>query len=316
MRRLVRLRIEALARPPDIAFAHRFQVPPHGGGSNHFLLNLRGELERRGLRIGEAVSARRTRAVLLNAHVFDEVSLRRMLRPDVRVVHRVDGPIRLYRGFDDGSDERISRLNAEFADATVIQSRYSLEASREQGIDFTNPVIIPNAPDPRVFYPARERRLPGTPIRLIATMWSSNPRKGAATLRELERHLDQRRFELTVVGPSAVTFERAKLLSPRPPHEVAELLRTHDVYLAPSLHEPCSNALLEGLACDLPALFANSGSHAEIVGDGGLPFDTAEEAAAQLERLTDEYETRRDAISIPRLDDVADQYLEVLGMRA
>ena len=37
--------------------------------------------------------------------------------------------------------------------------------------------------------------------------------------------------------------------------QLAELLRAHDVYLAPSRDDPCSNALLEALACGLPAAY-------------------------------------------------------------
>ena len=50
------------------------------------------------------------------------------------MVHRVDGPIGAYRGFDDGTDARIAAINAELANATVLQSRYSLEKHAELGI--------------------------------------------------------------------------------------------------------------------------------------------------------------------------------------
>ena len=39
------------------------------------------------------------------------------------MVHRVDGPIGVYRGFDDGTDRRIEAMNAELAHATVLQSQ-------------------------------------------------------------------------------------------------------------------------------------------------------------------------------------------------
>ena len=97
-------------------------------------------------------------------------------------------------------------------------------------------------------------------------------------------------------------------------NELAELLRAHDLYVAPSRDDPCSNALLEALACGLPAAYLDSGGHPELVGDGGLPFRTDEELPAVLERLVAEIAERRDEISIPRLADVADAYLRVLGL--
>ena len=73
-----------------------------------------------------------------------------------------------------------SRSTASYADATVFQSRYSLEKHRELGLELRDPVVIPNAPDPAVFNAdgraALRRR---EPVRLITTSWSDNPRKGA-----------------------------------------------------------------------------------------------------------------------------------------
>jgi hypothetical protein len=37
-------------------------------------------------------------------------------------VHRVDGLIGAYRGFDDGTDRRIAEVNGKLADATILQS--------------------------------------------------------------------------------------------------------------------------------------------------------------------------------------------------
>ena len=88
-----------------------------------------------------------------------------------------------YRGFDDGTDARIAALNAELADATVLQSRYSLEKHAELGIELRDPVVIPNTVDPAIFHPPVEREpLDGRPLRVIASSWSENPRKGADVL--------------------------------------------------------------------------------------------------------------------------------------
>ena len=51
----------------------------------------------------------RTRACLFNSFNFDFARVRRFARRDCRMVHRVDGPIGAYRGFDDGTDARIVR---------------------------------------------------------------------------------------------------------------------------------------------------------------------------------------------------------------
>ena len=50
----------------------------------------------------------------------------------------------------------------------------------------------------------------------------------------------------------------------------------------------------------------------ELVGEGGLPFIEKEELPELLERLVDEIEERRAAITVPALEDVVSRYLEVL----
>src|SRR5205807_5733881 len=183
----VRLRpLRALVERPDVAIAHTFRKPPYGG-SNQFLIALRGEFERRGLRVAANLVARRTRACVINSYVFDERALRRMLHPGCRVVHRLDGPLSVYRGFDNGTDRYLSRVNLELADVTVFQSRYSLDACRALGLEFREPRVIPNAVDSAIFHPPAARApLDGRPVRLVATSWSDHPNKGAATLARLE----------------------------------------------------------------------------------------------------------------------------------
>jgi glycosyltransferase involved in cell wall biosynthesis len=296
-------------RAPDVAIATKLRPPPYGG-SNQFLLALRGELRRRGLRVTDGPVPRRARSVLLHSYLVD---LRR--RPAGRVVHRVDGPIGLYRGADDGSDRRIVELNGELADATILQSRYSLEAHRELGLALRDPVVIPNAVDPAIFHPPAEREpLAGRRVRVVATSWSDNPRKGGETYAWLACTLDSSRYELTFVGRASVAVAAEHVLPPLASEELAEVLRRQDVYVTASLNDPCSNALLEALACGLPALYAQSGGHPELVGEAGLGFDDREELPELLDRLARELDERRAAIRVPSLAEVADRYLETLGL--
>ena len=231
------------------------------------------------------------------------------------MVHRVDGPIGAYRGFDDGTDDRISELNHKLADATVFQSRYSLDKHRELGYSLRDPVVITNAVDSTIFHePEGREPLEGRKVRLIATSWSDNPRKGAQTLAWLDANLDWDRFELTYVGRSTPAFENIRNVGPVVSEDLAQLLRGHDAYIAASRDDPCSNALLEALACGLPTAYLASGGHPELVGAGGLPFAVDEELPAVLERLVSELERFRAAISVPSIAAVADGYVAVLGL--
>ena len=297
----------------DLALFHEFAPPPTGGG-HQFLRALVEELERRGLVVEVNRISAGTTTCLFNSFNFDFRRLRRFARDDVRFVHRVDGPIGTYRGFDDGTDARIAEINCRLADATIVQSQYSLDAHRALGIDLVDPRLVLNTVDPAVFHPPAEREpIASRRVRVIATSWSDNPNKGADVLEWLDGNLDHERFELTFVGRSQESFRHIHARGAVPTAEVADALRSHDVYLAPSRNDPCSNALLEALASGLPAVFRASGGHPELVGDAGVPFVEPSEVPDALDRLVAELDERRDAIRIAPLAEVADRYLEVLG---
>ena len=300
----------------DLALFHEFAPAPSGGG-HQFLRALTHELDGRGLAVELNRISGRTPACLFNSFNFDFRRLRRFAERGARMVHRVDGPIGAYRGFDDGTDARIAEVNAALASATIFQSEFSLAKHRELGFELREPVVIPNAVDPAIFHPPTSRDpLEGRRVRLIASSWSDNPRKGVETLAWLDRNLDPDRFELTFAGRPPAAFEQFRVVGPLESSALAELLRAQDAYIAPSRDDPCSNALLEALACGLPAVYRRSGGHPELVGEGGLPFRADEELGGVLDRLVAELEERRAAISTPSLTSVADSYLEVLGLRA
>src|SRR6266542_274607 len=118
----------------DVAVFHEL-LPPPGGGGHQFIRALTGELARRGLSLELNRISGRTPTCLFNSFNFDFHRLRRFSRNGCRMVHRVDGPIGVYRGFDDGTDSRILEINAQLADATVFQSQWSLDKHRQLGAD-------------------------------------------------------------------------------------------------------------------------------------------------------------------------------------
>lgn len=298
----------------DLALFHEFAPPPSGGG-HQFLRALTRELERRGLVVEQQRISAGTLACLFNSFNFDFARLRRFSAREARLVHRVDGPIGVYRGFDDGTDGRIAQLNAELASATILQSRFSLEQHRELGIELRDPVVVPNAVDPAIFHPPERREpLEGRKVRIVATSWSDNPRKGGDALGWLDRNLDHTRYELTFAGRAPSRFDHVRAVGPLDSRALADLLRTQDLYVAPSRDDPCSNALLEALACGLPAAYRDSGGHPELVGEAGLPFRADDDLGEVLERLVAELDERRASISTRPIAWVADRYLEVLGL--
>ena len=175
-------------------------------------------------------------------------------------------------------------------------------------------LVIPNAVDPEIFH-SRDRQPfnADRKIRLISVSWSDNLNKGAPVYQWLDDNLDWDRYEYTFVGRSPVSFKNIRTLSPITSEELAKELRQHDVFITASRNDPCSNSLIEALACGLPALYLDSGGHPEIVGKAGYPFQIAEEIPSLLLCLIDEYDRLQALIRLPSITETADQYLQVMN---
>src|SRR3989344_2779611 len=249
-------KIRHLISGPEISLFHEFHQPPYGGG-NQFLLALEKEFKQRGLDVGRNKVGPRTKICLFNSFNFDFEKLMKLKQkfPQVKMVHRVDGPISAYRGTDEAVDKKIWEINHQLADQTIFQSQYSLDEHTKMGLVFKNPIVITNASDPVIFN--RDNRAtfpqPDLKVHLIAVSWSDNPKKGGAILSWFDEHLDQSRFTLTFVGRTQASLKHAQVLPPLNSEALAKVLKRHDIYLADSENDPCSNALIEALSCGLPA---------------------------------------------------------------
>lgn len=298
----------------DLIMFHQFRPPPFGGG-NQFMTALRKVLTERGFRIAENTTKPRATACIFNSFNFDFDHLRRMRKSGCRMIHRVDGPILAYRGFDDGVDGRIAEINSELADVTVFQSEYSLAKTQELGFEFVNPVMIGNAADPEIFHPRGRIEFDrGRKVRLISSSWSDNVNKGGPIYKWLEDNLDRERFEYTFMGRASEEFRWIQAHDPVPSRELADILRNHDIFITASLNDPCSNSVIEALSCGLPVVYLDSGGHSELVGTAGPGFDHQAEIPGVLERLMADYEAYQSRIVPPELDGIVDRYQEIMGL--
>lgn len=301
---------------PEIAIFHKFQKPPYGGG-NQFLMALSKELRERGIDVGNNTIGRRTKAIMFNSFEFDRAKLERLHRKyRPRMIQRLAGPIGVYRGTDIKIDRDIWELNVKFAEATVFISEYSYKKYLELGLVFKEPHTILNAADPDIFN--RQGRIAPPDgkrkVKLIATAWSPHPKKGGPLLSWVDQHLDHSRYELTFVGRTKAEFKGAKLIDSVASEELSDILRQHDIYIAPSQDDPCSNALVEALACGLPAVFLKSGGHPELVKTGGEGFSSNEEVLGVIDRVAAYYNSYQTRISNPSLEETTDKYLEAFGL--
>jgi glycosyltransferase involved in cell wall biosynthesis len=296
---------------PTVSIFREYVAPPYGGG-NQFMLALRTELLRRGVtvlnnKVGESIDG-----YILDSHWFDPSLLKRLtkLQQPQRVVHRIDGPIHLYRGKDKELDDQIFEINRSVATTSVIQSQFTLKSLYATGYLPVNPIIVRNASDPALFN--RVGKAPfslARKVRIISSSWSGNVRKGGDVYQWLDEHLDWNRFEYRFIGRAAASFKNIQQIEPVPSAALATHLKECDIYITASQNDPCSNALIEALTCGLPAVHLQSGGHPELTGFGGLGFTMPEEVPALLDQVVNSYESFQACIRVSSIKEVADAYL-------
>jgi len=242
-----------------------------------------------------------------NEHSFD-LALKLKKRGKI-LIHRLDGPLYYVRGRDRAVDEVIFQFNSALADGTVFQSKWSRDKNYELGMKKAPyEAVILNTADPDIFNGEGKRPFHDKKIRLIATSWSKNMAKGFDIYQYLDKQLDFNRYQMTFLGNSPVEFENIISKPPVPSAELAKILKEHDIYIAASKNDPCSNSLIEALHCGLPAVGRNEGGHPEIVGGAGTFFEDETEVIAAIGNVVHNYQHYQLLIDLPTLDEVGQKY--------
>ncbi len=298
---------------PKIHILYDFVEGPWGG-ANQFLLALRNEFSRTGVYEEDSGKAE---ILLYNsnpagyetrlAECFD---LRRRYKKTV--INRVGGPISIARGNDLTMDKIIYFFNSKFCDGTVFQSTQSMREHERLGMKVKcRTALIPNAPDPAIFKPVDVKgEKEDRKIRLIATSWSPNMRKGFDILKFLDENLDHSKYDLSFYGNSPISFRNIRRFPPISSKELADAIRASDIFISTSMYEACSNSLLEALHCGIPAVARTGGADEEILGGGGMIFKDKHDVIQAVERVAKDTDRYRRNIKLVRLDEVAYRYYE------
>lgn len=246
---------------------------------------------------------------------FISADLWRLLpRRGPAIVHRLDGVAELIRGRKTIADKLVPALN-RLTDFTIFQSRYSCESFFSHGVQPKNSNIILNGVDGRIFYPPSQKQQPNKTLRLIATSWSPNPRKGFAILAKISQVSG---VEVQFVGRWSKLIDplNVKLLGEKTSSELADYLRDSDAMIHAAENEPCSNAILEALACGLPVLYLDSGGNRELAGEFGITI--SDNLQEDVDRLRADLWVLRDKVLASRSDfligPVAERYVQAFGL--
>ena len=291
-----------------------FKDGPWGGG-NQFLKALKSECEKKGIYTEDDEEADAFLINSINAFAdYDNIFFLRKKYPEKVFIHRVDGPVFLIRGKDKNIDKGIFAINDLLADATIYQTQWSKEKCVQLGMKDNKPsVIICNGCNSDIFYPIMKEKNEKRKIKIIATSWSNNWKKGFQYYKYLDEHLNMNKYEFLFVGNSPINFRNSILHEPVKSEELGDLLRCADVYITASQNDPCSNSLIEALGCGLPAVVLNDGGHPYIVSSGGETFSTPEEMLEKIEKVSNNLDYYKDRVPNRDIKNVAQEYIDFIS---
>jgi glycosyltransferase involved in cell wall biosynthesis len=210
---------------------------------------------------------------------------------------------RSYRGLQRASDR--------IADAIVVNCEFLRNhLTKDEGISPDLIRVCYNGLDLEKFHPlpgARVERLRRGSL-IIGTICVLRPEKNLATLLKAFAQARVRLpgLQLAVVGSGSELSSLQTLAGSlgiagdcvfeSSTGQVAEWLRSFDIFVLPSLSEALSNSLMEAMACGCAVVASNVGGNPELVSDGetGLLFQAGDSAglAAALTRFLDDVELR------------------------
>lgn len=295
----------------SVSILYDFKDTPWGGG-NSFLTALRGEFQKQGVYKDDPTEAE---VVIFNLNPGALFSIHKLFsfkkqNPDIAVLARLDGPIFDIRGRDLIVDKMFFVLIKEVCDGVIYQSQWSLGKNRDLGLEpQAHETIIYNGSNSEIFYPVQNKTQEGK-IKLICTSWSPGLGKGFDLYKYLDENLDFKKYEFEFVGNSPYQFTNIKMSPPLGHQELAEKLRGSDIFITASQSDPCSNSLIEGLSCGLPAVVLNDGGHPEIVKQAGETFTSVDDVKQAIEEVATDISGYRTKIDVETIGSASAKYYE------
>ncbi|HFU76305.1 MAG TPA: glycosyltransferase family 1 protein [Arcobacter sp.] len=285
------------------------------GGANQFLKAIREYFIEQGCYEEELENAD---VILFNSSPNSLVALLPQIYrlkqkfPNKLFVNRIDGPVFYIRDRNRYIDKAFYLFNESVCEGTIFQSNWSREKNYHLGMKKNRfEVTVLNAPNPNIFNINHKKPFAfNRKIKLIATSWSNNLKKGFDVYKWMDEHLDFSKYEMVFIGNSPYDFQNIEIKEPMKSSDLAMALQDSDIIITASQSDPCSNALIEAIHCGLPAIGLDDGGHTEIIGRGGEVFREVQEIPQLLEKISMDYEAYQKNIELPNIHTVGKLYLD------
>lgn len=251
------------------------------GGANNFLTGFEAFLRDEGLLAEGPTTAE---ILLFNSFPFRSGSeywrkLRKIREdfPDLKFIHRIDGPIFLGRRIPRHLlfDKAVNSLSQAFADAIIFQSEWS-RRHHEQLFGVSNLLTTVVLNGARQEFSFSEPTNDSERL-VVSSSWSTNPNKGHKLLSEISKHIP-----IDFVGNTNYDIYQGDKHPPIGERALASFLSNYKVFLAPSWDDTCSNSLIEAIESGLTPIARKSGGHPEIVQNADFLFESQSDAITKI----------------------------------
>lgn len=188
-------------------------------------------------------------------------------------------------------------MNRRVAATAVFASFATLCAASRDGAGSSDQVVIA---EPAVAHETPARAVDGIQKVAVAARWEDRPCGDPGLRRWLEAQLDPGRFEFRCVDAVEAT-DRMRELSGQ------------DLFVAlPGGDEEAGlRAVTEALACRLPVLYPRRSAAGEVVGLGGVAYESDRDMLGRLETLATHLSAFRRCIWLPSMGDAVSAYLQL-----
>ena len=279
-----------------ISFGLKIKHEPWGGG-NQFLSNIIDYFKDRNVKIINHLNDKDIDIIVLmdprynsSSSTFNHFDIEKYLKKinkNAIVVHRVNE-------CDERKGTKYVNKNLidanNFADHTVFISSW-LKNILSKYKEFENSSIILNGANSKIFNYSNYDKILKNKIKIVTHHWSTHKNKGFEVYSYLDELLNDvecsNKIDFTFIGnlPKNFKFKNTRYIEPKNGSELADLIKTHDVYLTASINEPGGNHQNEGLNCGLPVLYLDSGCMSEYCKGYGLAYskDTLKEKIFEIQ---------------------------------
>ena len=254
------------------------------GGGNQFILQLENYLKQQGYGVTYRLKKGIKSILLIAPRPFqnvtidvDEIASFKNDYPYVKCVHRIN---QTNKGRNSSNVDDVLRRANYIADHTVFISKWIRDYEISRWFKPSKPhSVIHNGADDKIFFPNENNLIKkGDNLKIITHHWSDNWNKGFEIYQQVDSMIasgELRDFSLTVVGrwPKEINWRSSIICPPKIGQQLADILRSHDLYLTAAVWEAGGMHHIEAAQCGLPVIYhRNGGGIPEVASRYGIEF--------------------------------------------